>query len=117
MEPYDGSDYLPPNLEVTSPQNGLYLWNTRFLPFLFRQRTIIFGAITIEVDASDDQSGIRCVKFYVDNELKAIDATSPYSWTWDERTPLRFRHTIKVMVYDNSGNKATNELNVWSFYD
>ncbi len=76
---------------------------------------MIIGSIDIEVDATDDLSGIDRVEFYINDELKATDTTKPFNWTWDERTPFKFRYTIMVTAYDIAGNSAMNEIMVWRF--
>jgi len=82
------------------------------MPFL---TTIIVGSINIEIQASDYESGIDRVEFYIDNELKKTDDIAPYSLRWNEHTPFKFRHTIKAVAYDTSGNSAVEETNVWKF--
>ena len=113
---YFGEDIEPPIVEITSPQNGLYFINHRLFSFLFKQRTIIIGAINIEVDAIDNQSGIEKVEFYIDDQLKETDVSEPYCWMWDEQIPFRFQHTIKVVAYDNVENIASEELTVLEFF-
>jgi leucyl aminopeptidase len=78
---------------------------------------VILGFIAIEVNATDDRSGVNKVDFYVDGVLKETDTTAPYSWTWSERTPLKFKHTIKVIATDNTlKNTASAESVVWKFF-
>jgi parallel beta-helix repeat protein len=115
MEPH-GSDTIPPYVEITSPQNGLYLRNLRLLPLLLRQKTIIFGAVTIEVDAAD-HSGIEKVEFYIDANASAdgTDYDEPYSWTWKGGSLIRSRHTVLVVAYDNAGNFKTDAISVRKF--
>ena len=104
---YQEEDIIPPTVKIKSPQNGLYIRNIQLFP-RFLQSTIIFGTITIEVDASDAHSGIKHVVFYIDNHNheKHIDDTPPYEWTWG-RTPLLdiHKYTIKVKAIDNAGNE------------
>jgi len=71
MEPYGSGDNTPPGVEIISPQNGIYLRNLRLLSGLFIQRTIIFGAISINVEATDS-SGIERVEFFIDNTSQII---------------------------------------------
>ena len=69
------------------------------------------GIIDIEVQVSDETSGIQYVKFYVDDDFKESNWWEPYGWTWDEQT--FGRRTIKAIVYNNVGNYATDEVVVW----
>ena len=107
-------DVIPPTIQVVRPKRGLYIGNKKVMPFV---TTIIVGSINIEVLASDDESGIDYVEFYVDNELKKTDNLVPYSWMWDEYTPFRIRHTIKVIAYDMKGNSEVKEVPVWKFFN
>jgi PKD repeat protein len=106
-------DTIPPTIQFTSPERALYIGNKKIMPFL---TTIIVGSINIEVQASDYESGIDRVEFYIDNELKKTDNLAPYSWMWKEHTPFRFRHTIKAVAYDASGNSAVKEADVWKVF-
>ncbi|RLE44286.1 hypothetical protein DRJ22_06085, partial [Candidatus Woesearchaeota archaeon] len=85
---------------------------------IFRQppffATVIIGEIDIEADATS-ASGIEKVEFYVDDEIKEVDNSYPYNYTWDEKILFRHRHVIKVIAYDYAGNKAEDEMRVWKF--
>lgn len=98
-------------VKIISPkQNFLYIMNRQVIPFFV---TLIIGKIDIEINASA-QKGIDRVEFYIDDELKYNDSTEPYNWTWNERA--FFGHAIKVTVYDNTGNNASDEIVVWKFF-
>ena len=112
----DGPDTYPPQVMIVSPKNAVYIFNRLILPFF---RPFVIGGINIEVIASDNDSGIYWVQFYVDYQLKAkITGYSPnnfYSWSWTEKTPLHFRHIITITARDNWGNEAINGTIVWKF--
>jgi len=101
----------PPELTILSPKLGIYLRNHKVLPFL---APIIFGEITISVNASDTLSGINHLDLYIDGTFKSNSTTSPCSWDWSERA--FFRHEIKVLAYDNAGNNASKKIIVWKFF-
>jgi len=67
------------------------------------RHTIIIGPIKIGVNSNE---GNR-VEFYIDGELKDIDAAPPFSWLWDEFAVGR--HTVRVVAYDKAGNIASDE--------
>jgi hypothetical protein len=74
---------------------------------------IVVQLITIEVNASDNQSGIDRVEFYIDGVLIGNDSSAPYSYDWNEiRSGKR---TIKVTAYDNAGNSASAEMLVFKW--
>jgi hypothetical protein len=62
--------------------------------------------ITIEANASDNESGIDHVEFFVDGVSKSIDDTAPYSYDW--REVISGKHTITVKAVDEAGNSATS---------
>ena len=101
-----------PAVCIKKPADGyLYIFDREVMPTIFGI-TIILGKITIEVDASDED-GIEKVEFYVGDVIKFTDYDMPYSWLWDEFAIGK--HEIKVIVYDNSGNKAEDRMNVIIF--
>ena len=75
---------------------------------------IIIGDIEIITNASNDLYGIDRVEFYINDELKANITDSPYNWTWD--SIAFFKHTIKVVAFDNAGNSKSDELIVSKFF-
>jgi hypothetical protein len=66
----------------------------------FFGRTIVFGGITIESRAYNAEK----VEFYIDNELKYIDNSSPYSWKFDET--CFGKHEIKIVAYGKETKEA-----------
>ena len=74
--------------------------------------TLVIGQIDVNVTASDSQSGMNRVEFYINNYLKATDHAAPYRWTWSERGGF-FPYTITVKAYDNAENPSTWDLLVW----
>jgi len=108
-----GYDINNPTVEITKPARGVYIKDVKIFPRLIRLPLII-GDITIEVNASDLQSGVERVEFYgglFGTRLLGNDTTAPYSFTW-KRDGLRFIHlnTLKVVAYDMAGNSAFDSI-------
>jgi hypothetical protein len=99
-----------PYAKISRPKRAIYIHNTKILPFLV---PVIMGDIQLWFGASDSESGLNCLELYIDNELKETFTSIPKSWTWSEH--VFFRHTIKIIAYDNAGNTATKIKNVWKF--
>jgi hypothetical protein len=99
-------------LSIIKPVKALYFNDRKILPFF---ATIIIKGITIEVNASDNGSGIDHVDFYVDDVLQATITEEPYRWLWDQKTPFKFRHEIKIIAYDGKQNSKEAGLQVWKF--
>ena len=97
-------------ISIVTPQKSLYINNNELIsPFV---TTLIIGDIDIKVGASDWTS---FVEFYIDGKIKATDDSEPYIWTWNTKTLLKHRHTIKVVGYDGKGNYDSDEIKVWKF--
>ncbi|MCJ7570852.1 MAG: PKD domain-containing protein [Candidatus Thermoplasmatota archaeon] len=104
-------DIIPPTVEIIKPLNGLYFDNNRILPIGI---TFIVGGIDIQVNATDEGSGIGRVEFYLDNVLQGLDHTAPYSWSWNV---FSFgQHNLRVIAYDNARNTRSEEIMVWKFF-
>ena len=105
-------DTTPPSVEIIKPQEkSFYFLNNRILSCF---TIFIIGNIDVEVEAYDSESGVDRVEFYIDGELQDTDDSSPYSWTWSEWA--FFKHTIKVVAYDNADNYKQEEIVVWKFF-
>jgi uncharacterized repeat protein (TIGR02543 family) len=105
-----GEDTTPPLVKIIKPLNAIYIFNKPILPL---KMPVIVQLITIEVNASDNQSGINRVEFYINGVLKGNDSSAPYSYDWNEiRSGKR---TIKVTAYDNAGNSASAEILVFKW--
>jgi len=99
------ADNTNPELNIYKPVGGLYFFNTRLLPL---SRTIIIGAITIELDTVDN-NGIDRAEFYIDNELEKTVTKEPFEWY----TNLpKGQHRLEILVYDYAGNKATQTVDI-----
>ncbi|HEC82487.1 MAG TPA: hypothetical protein ENI53_01195 [Thermoplasmatales archaeon] len=93
-----------PQVELVEPENYIYLFGMKFLPFF---KPFIFGKVNVEAMSSLDTSK---VEFYIDNELKYSDFESPFQWTWKEIAIGK--HEIKVIAYNENG-KAEDSIEVW----
>jgi hypothetical protein len=101
------ADNSAPDVYVLRPLPGIYLWDSqRLLPYAY---PVVFGEMTVRIDADDFGSGIEKVEFYrtyyPDSELMAIIEQEPYEWLWDEREFGFFK--VKAIAYDTVGLNAT----------
>jgi len=107
-------DTTPPYVKITFPEPGfIYIINGNSdvlikMPFFM---TIVIGKINVMVDASDNQSGVNRVEFWVDNDLRYTDTIAPYNWTWSEIG--FFQRTLKAVAYDNAGNYNSTDIVLW----
>jgi hypothetical protein len=106
------TDTTEPGVEITKPENAYYRDNEKKKPLPY---PLIFGAIDVEVDASDLESGVNSVEFYVNNELKHTDYNEPYTWYWDESSEGRCYLT--AIVYDRAENSKLERKIVYYFND
>jgi hypothetical protein len=88
--------YGPPSLTFIKPVPGIYFANLRIFPF---QYPLVFGKITVEVNATHPFLPIERVEFYKWDQLQSTDTTPPYTWTWSDRISLRGTHYIGITVF------------------
>jgi hypothetical protein len=127
---------LPPQLQITSPLKGNIYLNGKLLPIvektehrkhfikklqnysllknLLYNKTYLLGRNKlITVDATDDSAIVK-VEFYIDGVLHYNDTQAPYEWSFIKIAKLRSMvprtHTLKVIVYDDSGKTASASL-------
>ncbi|MGC9309033.1 MAG: OmpL47-type beta-barrel domain-containing protein, partial [Thermoplasmatota archaeon] len=105
-------DTSAPTVTITSPTRGyIHFFGRELLPSI-RDKTILIGRITVEVNATDNASWVNKVQFSVDGEVRYNDMQEPYTWTWG----LAFgRHTLGVTAIDIAGHEATDEIDVTIF--
>jgi tetratricopeptide (TPR) repeat protein len=85
----------PPNVTITSPQNG----------------DTVSGTVTVRVDAADDW-GIGKVEIVIDDSPAATLTTSPYTYQWDTTAVGNGSHTIKAIAYDTADQTADDQVGV-----
>ena len=99
-------------IDIEKPRKGyLYLFDQEITPTIFG-KTIIIGGITVETNVLNESS-IDRVEFYVGDELRYVDEETLYEWKWDEFAIGRYE--VKVIAYDEEGNKAEDEIDVMIF--
>lgn len=91
-------DTTPPSVSVTNPS----------------VKDTVSGTIDVQANASDGETGIDRVEFYVDNQLLGADYSEPYSYSWDTTANPEGDHDVKVIAYDGAGNSA--EGKIWPVY-
>ncbi len=85
-----------PECEITSPADGDQFYQGE--------------TVTINVNATDSSGSISNVKFYIDNQLKYTDNSSPYSWNWATSGYSLGNHTIKVVATNNQSKTAEESI-------
>ena len=103
-------DDIPPEVTIISPDYGIYIFNRKLGGFIF---PFVFNQVTVEVEASDKDSGMEKVEIYIDGELVSSDNEAPYDYLFEEASK-KF-HTIEVIGYDNAGNTNTDSISVFMF--
>lgn len=68
------------------------------------QSATVTDDLLIEVDASDEGSGIDYVEFFDGETSLSTDSSTPYSYLWNTRTVNNGAHEITVVAHDNAGN-------------
>jgi hypothetical protein len=105
-------DIMPPFVQIIKPTNAVYIFNNAIFP---SKKPIIVEMINIKVNAIDNESGINRVAFYIDNSSLGDDTTIPYAYYWEDSFSGYGEQTIKVIAYDNAGNSASTEIQVFTW--
>lgn len=105
-------DTTKPTVQITKPIKALYFRNIEL--FQLSGGILIIGKINVEVNATDDDSGLDRVEFYVNNQLLGNDTTAPYSWLWNQTA--FFKQVLTVKAFDAAGNYNSEEIQVWKFF-
>lgn len=70
-------------------------------------------SLILSASATDQESGIARIDFYVDGAKKASDSTQPYTVTLDTRTMAKGKHLVNARALDKAGNFAdSNTISV-----
>ena len=106
----------PPAVGIINPQVGkIHFLGNPILKAQFAN-TFLIGKTTIKAVAEDD-SGIKKVEFYIDDELMSEDTEAPYEYTVKKIGSFRHlirKHTIKVVAYDDTDKSTSSELDVFT---
>ena len=101
------------NLNITNPQNGLYILGKRIFPL---KKTIIFGGITVKAELEpydpDVPPEYDSVTFYIDGNKVKEFTSPPFEWSWEG---MAFgKHTITVRA-TNDGDSVEKSIDVLIF--
>jgi hypothetical protein len=103
------ADNTPPQMAITKPLNGFYLFNKKFFPL---SSVFIVGPIKIQVQIKDNYA-VNHVEYYCNDVLLDTVVSSPYALY--VKTHLKGRYTLKVLAYDGAGNTCVQRQNITIF--
>lgn len=119
-----GARNLPPEVGILSPQKGkIYLRGHLFFQFLYKNKllkdTWLIGKSSIDIYAKDD-SGIKKIEIYINNELVATLTSPPYDWTipskFMKKPLIPTTYTITVKAYDDTDKTAADSIDVKAWW-
>jgi hypothetical protein len=71
----------------------------------------LVGTKTVKITATDADSGVALVKFYIDGVLNDVlmhpFTGNEYRFVWNTTTAAEGSHTLKAVAFDNAGNSST----------
>jgi outer membrane protein assembly factor BamB len=106
--------YGPPHVYFEKPEYGVYVFDRKI-----RSSTspiyLIFGRITLIINASHPVAGINRVEFYIDAKLRATDTTSPYSFIWRQPYLFNWAHSVRVVAVSTVGTVAERQCVMFKF--
>lgn len=89
-------DNSAPNAVILDPTDG----------------SLVSGTTPVEADAADAVTGVREVRFYVDDIWQATKSQAPYVWNWDTTTCSQGWHSIVARAVDAAGNDSASSVSV-----
>jgi len=89
-------DNSAPNAVILDPTDG----------------SLVSGTTPVEADAADAVTGVREVRFYVDDIWQATKSQAPYVWNWDTTTCSQGWHSIVARAVDAAGNEDAASVSV-----
>jgi len=105
-------DLYPPTFTIEKPRiNSFYLNDRKILGW---PGILSIGDLTIEIDGSDDITGINFIEFYINDKLISTDHTPPYEWKWNQAGTLR--NMITIRVYDKTGKYNQEDVQIWKLF-
>jgi hypothetical protein len=109
-------DITPPTVNIEKPKSSyFYIQDNDGKHHLLLKNALIIGKITIQVNAIDTESGIDRILFLIDGEEQAEITTAPYTFLWTRFSLPFISHTISVVVYDEAGNNARQNVKARKF--
>jgi len=98
---------LPPSAGITNIKEGMLHLMGKPLFKTLLGNTILIGKTLISADASDD-SQLKWVEFYFDDQLVANISKEPYEYKLETLPEgFKIKHTIKVIAYDDQGKASS----------
>jgi len=64
----------------------------------------------VSAEAYDATTGVREVRFYVDDEWQASRTAAPYVWDWDTTQHSQGWHSVVSKAFDGADNVNTSEV-------
>jgi len=107
----------PPEVEITKPKASTIYFREREIQLDILENTLIFGNITIEINATDIDDGIDKVELKIEGMLREETVTLdeyPYQYNWNN---LGFgRYIITAIAYDTKGELSEDSISVLKFF-
>lgn len=103
------ADNTPPEISITSPQNGFYVLDNKLLP---KDNLVVIGPCQLDITV-DENVAIDEVQIYIDDELFKSLNSEPYEIYLNTR--LIGNHNIKVNINDKVGFSDSAEINGFFF--
>ena len=94
---------VPPTRDIRPPIVNLVIPHNRSTVYT----NPTSSTLTLTANASDTQSGIASVQFFVDGRSIAKTTTAPYSISWNTKN-ISGQHTFRAVARDGAGNVRTS---------
>jgi hypothetical protein len=105
------ADTTPPTITIVRPQQGyLYLRDIEYMKRQTVNLTLAIGVLTVNLEASDSQSGLRNIQIFINDRLQENLTSPPYTWIWIKPSLTFGIKTLKAVAFDNKNNMQITQI-------
>ena len=113
IETVDNIEHLPLQVTFIRPENGIYFYDHKILPFPVP--LVVCGKITIEAEI-EPISELDRVEYYINDGLHQTISAPPWFLIWSWGGIPFSKITFRLIAYDFYGNHASDEITIWTLF-
>lgn len=104
----------PFQVSFTRPENGIYCFDRKLLPFPVP--LIVCGYITVEAEIEPETEVDRIEIFINEGLQEVIDGPGPFDLTWEWGGPPFSKIMFRIQAYGLNATNASDEITIWRIF-
>jgi len=97
-----------PGIRIVTPKHGRLYFENRTIKEFKYDKNLVINDILIDTNVKQGDSPISYAEFYYNGKKVFNDTEAPYQYRLDKFSI--FKHNVKVVVYDEKGRAASDEI-------